>query len=168
MKPELQAIIGPVGSGFEDFVRVYSSSLPEMIDFDNSATSAAIYDEVRGLFGAEWWNVPAATQAKDVLIRNFVNARPWLQKAKEVYLTTEPAFLYMDGDLVGVLPLPSDITLKLKQESAKRALPVPATIGTGMRLYNSYRDAFLTRRIRYFQTVTEAFQSLQSLQSYAV
>jgi hypothetical protein len=167
MKHELQAIVGPIGSGFDEFVKVYGSSLPDMIDFDNSSTATAIYDRVRDRFGAEWWNVPDACIAKDLMVRDFVCSRPTLQTQKEVFLTTEPSFIHLDGNLVGVLPIPSDIVLKLRREAKTKVLPVHI-IGTGMTLYESYRSLFLTRKMRYFQTVTEAYQSLQSLQSYAV
>lgn len=168
MKTENQAVIGPIGSGFDQFVKVYASSLPELVDFDNSKASNIIYNTVRADYGAEWWNVPDACKAKDQHLTALVHGLKNRGGDKKVYLTTEPCFALLDGNKVGVLPIPSDIVVKLKEEAKTKVLPVPTTIGTAMHLYNSYRALFMANNIRYFNTVSEAYQFLQVEQAYAV
>jgi hypothetical protein len=167
---EIQAIVGPIGSGFQEFVKSYASSLPELVDFDNSQIIISIYEEVRLKYGSDWWNSPNGCKLKDAHVSSVVKALTITASGtdRQVYLTTEPSFLLLEGDVVGVLPLPSDIVSRLRLEAKSKSLPVPTTIGSAMQLYNAYREQYLARKVPYFQTVTEAYQYLQSLQAHAV
>lgn len=165
---QLRAVIGPIGSGFDQFVKVYQASLPELVDFDNSSACNLIYEQVRANFGVEWWNIPEACRAKDQHISALVAQLPKVETRDRTYMTTEPSFALLDGDLVGVLPLPHDIARTLREEAKTKELPVPTTIGSAMHLYNAYRELYCGRNIQYFQTPTEAYKFLQSRQAYAV